>query len=164
MVSPAKSTIMRHSSHWYVGSRSPATVSSPDGASRRPHLGQATNPASAMKALSVKPIWAGLIEAGLKTIEVRSRNTHYRGPLLICTSKRPAEASVPGGVTLCIVDLVDSRPMTLADEAAAGVECLPGRWAWVLENVRSVERVRVKGQLSFFQVSAELIQPLRRTA
>ena len=37
-----------------------------------------------MKALSVRQPWAGLIAAGLKTIEVRPRPTHYRGDLLIC--------------------------------------------------------------------------------
>ncbi len=113
-----------------------------------------------MKALSVKPIWAGLIEAGLKTIEVRSRNTRYRGPLLICTSKRPIEASVPGGVTLCIVDLVDSRPMTRADEAEAGCAYVPGLWAWELRRPRAVPRVAVTGRLSFYDVP----DPRRRVA
>jgi hypothetical protein len=53
------------------------------------------------------------IEAGLKTIEVRSPNTRYRGPLVICTSRR----------------LADSRSMTKADEAAAGVAWRPGALA-----------------------------------
>src|SRR5205085_11423773 len=104
-----------------------------------------------MKALTVKPIWAGLIEAGLKTIEVRSRNTRYRGPLVICTSRRATRAqddpTVPRGVTLCTVELVDSRPMTKEDEAAAGVAWRPGAWAWILQGARPVRRLSVSGRL-----------------
>jgi hypothetical protein len=114
-----------------------------------------------MKALSVKPIWAGLIAAGAKTIEVRSRNTRYRGPLVICTTKRPIEPSIPGGVTLCIVDLVDSRPMQPADEHEAGVSCVSGAWAWELRNPRPLERMPVTGRLGFFDVDLRGRSPSR---
>jgi hypothetical protein len=97
-----------------------------------------------------------LIEAGLKTIEVRSRNTCYRGPLVICTSRRATRAqddpTVPKGVTLCTVELVDSRPMTKEDEAAAGVEWRPGAWAWVFQHPRTVQRRCVVGRLGMFNV------------
>jgi len=110
-----------------------------------------------MKALTVKPLWAGLIEAGQKTIEVRSRNTRYRGPLVICTSRRAPAAqddpTVPKGVTLCIVDLVDSRPMTKADEAEAGVAYTPGKWAWVVRRPRRITRRPVRGQLGVFNLT-----------
>jgi hypothetical protein len=43
-----------------------------------------------MKALSVKQPWAELIASGIKTIETRIWHTHFRGPLLICSSKKPA--------------------------------------------------------------------------
>lgn len=39
-----------------------------------------------MKALSIRQPWAGLIALGIKTIELRSWSTSYRGPLLICAS------------------------------------------------------------------------------
>ena len=47
-----------------------------------------------LKALSVQQPWANLIADGNKTIEVRSKSTSYRGPLLIVSSKRP---DVPPG-------------------------------------------------------------------
>ena len=100
----------------------------------------------------MKPFWAGLIELGQKTVEVRSRHTRHRGPLLICTSKRPLESSVPAGVTLCIVDLIDSRPMRPEDEDASGVAFDASLFAWVLVNPRPVKRVPVRGRLGFFNV------------
>lgn len=103
----------------------------------------------------MKPFWAGLIELGQKTVEVRSRHTRHRGPLLICTSKRPLESSVPAGVTLCIVDVVDSRPMRREDEAASGVAYDPSLFAWVIANPRPVQRVPVRGQLGFFDVELD---------
>lgn len=42
-----------------------------------------------MKALSVKNPFATLTANGIKKIEVRSYNTYYRGPLLICASAKP---------------------------------------------------------------------------
>ena len=39
-----------------------------------------------MKALSIRQPWAGLIAAGSKTIETRSRRTYYRGEFLVCAS------------------------------------------------------------------------------
>lgn len=41
-----------------------------------------------MKALSILQPWASLVVIGLKHIETRPRNTKYRGPLLIHSSKR----------------------------------------------------------------------------
>lgn len=41
-------------------------------------------------ALSVRQPWADRIARGIKTIELRTWRTNYRGPLLICAaSKRP---------------------------------------------------------------------------
>jgi hypothetical protein len=41
-----------------------------------------------VKALSLWEPWASLMRAGLKRIETRCWYTGYRGPLLICASKR----------------------------------------------------------------------------
>jgi len=51
-----------------------------------------------MKALSVKQPWAGMIAAGLKTIETRTWATGYRGPILLVASKKPV---YPGQVGQC---------------------------------------------------------------
>ena len=89
---------------------------------------------------------------GSKTIEGRSRGTTYRGPLLIVSSKRPDVP--PAGCALAVVDLVDSRPMTLADERAAMSERSPGgaTTAWVLTLIDRIEPQPVKGQRGFFEV------------
>jgi activating signal cointegrator 1 len=40
-----------------------------------------------MKALCLHQPWASLMAVGAKTIETRSRRTHYRGELAICATK-----------------------------------------------------------------------------
>lgn len=44
-------------------------------------------PGDPVMALSVKQPWANLIATGRKTVEVRTRRTNYRGPLLIVASQ-----------------------------------------------------------------------------
>lgn len=107
-----------------------------------------------MKALSVRQPWASLIAAGKKTLEIRSRRTHHRGPLLICAASHRGKTpdSLPRGVALCIVEVLDCRPMIAADQAAAGIPFLPGHFAWVLGQVRRVEPFAVSGQLGLFTV------------
>lgn len=110
-----------------------------------------------LMALSVKQPHASRIVTGVKTIEWRSRAFHYRGPLVICASKSPRVKTksglyLPTGAAIGIVDVVDCRPMTKQDLAAAC--CLdyleyiygpPTGFAWILENPRQVEPVPVKG-------------------
>lgn len=43
-----------------------------------------------IKALSLWQPWASLIAIGAKKIETRGWSTKYRGPLVICSAKRPA--------------------------------------------------------------------------
>lgn len=101
-----------------------------------------------IKAISLWQPWAGLVAAGLKKFETRSRLTHHRGPLLICSAKKFTreqgrfEISVmrggallqpwmrKTGVALCIVDVVGCwkilRNETMADvENATNVRGLP---------------------------------------
>lgn len=116
-----------------------------------------------MKALSVKNPHAHRIATGEKTLEIRSRATHHRGSLLICASARPVSPAgdwrhLPAGVMLCVVDLIDCRPMTPADAKAACIDFIPGHFAWVLSNVRPAKQVPIKGQLSLFNVPDELIE------
>ena len=109
-----------------------------------------------MKALSVRQPWANLIADGSKTIEVRTRPTRYRGPLLIVSTKRPAVP--PAGCALAVVNLVDCRPMTEADEPAAMCKREPGQvaWAWVLTDVRRIEPQPVLGKLGLFEAPIDL--------
>lgn len=68
----------------------------------------------------------------------------------------PIQAS-PSGVMMCVAELVDCRPMTAADEKAACCKVYDGAYSLVLQNVRRVNPVPVKGQLGLFEVSDGLI-------
>ena len=118
-----------------------------------------------MKALSVKPPWSGLIACGVKTIETRTWRTEYRGDLLICSSKS-IDRNVPPslfvsdecfkrGVAICIVNVVTCVPMTDGHVKEACCQVYDGAWAWILEDIRIVKNVPVKGGLSIFNVPFE---------
>ena len=55
-----------------------------------------------LKALSVQQPFANLIADGSKTIEIRTRGTTHRGPLLIVSSKRPDVP--PAGCAIAVVE------------------------------------------------------------
>lgn len=119
-----------------------------------------------MKALSVKQPWAKALVDGAKTIEVRTWATRHRGPLVICASASPNnwfffyEAGnehwlIPSGCILGIVDLIDCRPMTKADEDAAFCDCYPGDFAWVVKPIARCLPDSIKGKLNLFDVPDE---------
>lgn len=132
---------------------------------------------NACKALSVKIPWAPLIASGHKTIELRTWNTKYRGPLLICSTARPRKSrdgilvpaldvetafAAPAGVTLCIVTLADVRPATALDAQAACVEPDIDRdFAWILEDRQYVPHVPFSGRLGLIDVDLEAIFGIR---
>lgn len=118
------------------------------------------------KALSVRAPWAHLISTGRKRLELRSQRTHYRGPLLICASRKAsnygcnvsceeydAAINAPRGVALCVVQVIDCRPATAEDARDACCEPEPGDWAWVLSDPVPVEQVPVSGKLGFFKIT-----------
>ena len=104
-----------------------------------------------MKALSVDQPWASLIAWGEKTIEIRKWTMQYRGPLLIVSTKLPHE-TFPTGQALCVVELVDCRPMTKADEPAACCMIYPGAMAWVLDRVFRIDPFDVTGRQRIYEV------------
>jgi hypothetical protein len=101
-----------------------------------------------MKALSVKQPWANLIVSGEKTIETRTWATPYRGQILIVSSKKPRIE--PAGFALATAELVDCRPMTMADQKAACCPIYPRAYSWVLQNIRPITQFPVRGQLRLF--------------
>ena len=126
-----------------------------------------------MKALSVRQPWGSLILSGRKSIETRTWFTEYRGPVLICASnvrqmsdegrdamKRHELDDIPRGVALCLVDLVDCRPMIADDEAAACCSLYDRAFSWCLANVRPVRQVPLKGQLLLFDVPDACVEVL----
>ncbi len=106
-----------------------------------------------MKALSVRQPWASMIAGGVKTIEVRSWPTTYRGELLIVASRKPKMLGLPVGQAIAIVQLVDCRQMRRADERAAIFERYAGAYAWVLECARRISPFAVRGRLKLYDVS-----------
>lgn len=130
-----------------------------------------------MKAITVRHPWAHAIIHMGKPIENRSWSTNYRGPLLIhaastmtaaeygnfaeffCADIKEGSMPAPGqlretlGHVVGIVDLIDV------------VEDHPSPWFFgpyglVLANPRPVARVKLKGQLSIFNVSDRVVEQL----
>jgi hypothetical protein len=124
-----------------------------------------------MKAISVQQPFAYEILSGQKTIEVRSWDTLHRGDLLICSSGKPfysreemEEIEEEYGCTflygraLCVVRVVDVRLMQKGDEEEALMdEVDPEAYSWVLEDVRLVVPIPVKGKQGLFNVDDSLI-------
>ncbi|MFB6349465.1 ASCH domain-containing protein [Moraxella sp. ZJ142] len=124
-----------------------------------------------MKALSVRQPYATDICLDMKTIELRTWRTDYRGKLLICSSKTGIKTWLeyqdkyyfaPMGATICVVDLIDCRPATKDD--ADDANCPPdditdGMWAWVLDNVIDVKPKPIRGKLNLFEVDDSLVEP-----
>ncbi|MDD2412318.1 MAG: ASCH domain-containing protein [Bacteroidales bacterium] len=131
-----------------------------------------------MKSLSVKNPYATLIMKGLKTIEVRSRKTDYRGKLLICVSKNlvyvhqvywpndefPKFENVHdfyenAGMAIATVEIVDVTPFLPKHESAAFVKYNPHvqLHAWHLANVTEIVPFEVTGMLGFFETNDNLI-------
>ena len=114
-----------------------------------------------MKAISLKQPWASFVAMGQKTIETRTWRTNYRGDLLIVSSKQ-IDRNYPNhnflslglrfGQALAVVKLVDCRPMMKEDEEKAMCPCSPGRYAWILKNIRKIQPFPIKGQLGIYEV------------
>ena len=102
------------------------------------------DPEKFVRALSVKQPYANQIRKGLKPAEYRKQPTNYRGELLIVSSKRPdlGAKNLPAGVAVCLVDVVDCRKQMGHDR----------RYAWILENPREVEPVKIKGNSATYYV------------
>ena len=105
-----------------------------------------------IKALSVHQPWASMIALGPKTIESRTWYTYYRGELLICSTKKINDnyRRLPYGQALCIVNLIECRPMKKSDEPLACCPCLKNLWSWVLRDVRKIEPFPVIGRQGLF--------------
>ena len=56
-------------------------------------------------------------------------------------------------MAVCIVDVVDCRPMSINDEDEACFSWNENLWAWPLENLRAIKPFPVKGQLNIFNVN-----------
>jgi hypothetical protein len=125
-----------------------------------------------MRTLTVRQPWASLIASGAKTIEIRSRRTNYRGPIVILAGKGSdpqcdPDTVYPHGVTLCVVELIDCVPLAPEHQESS---CVPtdrfsaavkdGNFAWVLSEPIPVKPVAVRGQLGLVRLPQEVAQQL----
>ncbi|MES2395853.1 MAG: ASCH domain-containing protein [Bacteroidota bacterium] len=107
------------------------------------------------KALTIKNPWAYLIASGIKTVENRSRRTHYRGKILIHSSKVNDKTSVHISDLLTeeqwnFLSIKDKMIMTVGEfnnssiigeaeivdciENSKSVWAVPGQWHWIIKN------------------------------
>ena len=111
-----------------------------------------------MKALSIHPEYAMNIIKGLKTIEVRSWTTKYRGEILICSTAKKGRGLIDGHA-LGVVTLSDVLPMKREYARSAMVspyEDWTGCYAWILINPRPIVPFPMKGKLSLWECSHEV--------
>lgn len=93
-----------------------------------------------------------------KTIEVRSRNTNYRGEVLICSSAKPELPGHLSGVTCGLVELYDTKPVSAFTEEDWKNTCIPegerptAGYGWLMRNARRVVEMPVKGRLGFYDI------------
>lgn len=97
---------------------------------------------------------------GVKSIEVRSRNTSYRGDVLICSAAAPVYPDMESGVTLGMVELYDVKPIkdfTPEDWDNTRIpkekrEKITKGYGWMMRNPRRVVEMPVKGQLGIYNL------------
>jgi hypothetical protein len=118
-----------------------------------------------MKALSVRQPYAMLIASGQKFLELRSRRTHYRGRLLICASAKKyngvelqcgKHTTKTVGHALCIVELIDCRPMTPEDVRFSYASAFnPDMFVWEFKEaaVEVIKPFPVSGKLGIFDIA-----------
>lgn len=151
----------------------------------QPHIDDATHsdvvvPDGAM-AISLWEPYGTLIKVGAKQYETRHWRTGYRGPLVICTAKKRDREILESykalrpdffrygvkmepcrfGVALCLVDLVDCIPAEfIGDDERRFGNFAPGRFAWLLENVRPFAKpIPVRGHQGLWRWEDPRIVP-----
>lgn len=93
-----------------------------------------------------------------KTIEVRTRNTNYRGDLLICSSAKPVLDYHESGVTCGFVELYDVKPVEEFTPEDWKQTCIPENerprkgFGWLMRNPRRVVEMPIKGQLGLYNL------------
>lgn len=120
-------------------------------------------------ALSVKQPYADLLTRAVfqdefgeyhaaKSIEVRTRNTNYRGDVLVCSSAKPFSILYPCGVTCGFVELYDVKPVEEFTPEDWDATCIPEilrpkkGFGWMVRNPRRVVEMPIKGQLGFYKL------------
>lgn len=93
-----------------------------------------------------------------KSIEVRTKNTNYRGDVLVCSSKNPQIPGRLSGVTCGFVELYDVKRVEDFTQQDWENTCIPENerpstgFGWMMRNPRRVVEMPVNGQLGFYAV------------
>lgn len=146
-----------------------------------------------MKAITVMQPWASLIALKAKRYETRSWKTNYRGPLAIHSSLNFSQSAqrlcraepfasallynedLPLGCVLAICELAAVFPTSEPDSLFAPVadwpvselafgDFSPGRFAWLLQNVRALENpIPARGARSLWDWDHEALGLLDQT-
>lgn len=126
-----------------------------------------------MKALSIRQPWAEFIVQGRKTIELRTWQTRYRGPLAIHASQTASEEScvaygvdpttlargaLVGTVTLADIIMLDKESWEALRTEHMSLRPFPGPvFGWRLENPQRLPQpVPLWGRMSLFDVPDEV--------
>lgn len=107
-----------------------------------------------MKALSIHPVYAMGIAAGIKTVEIRTWTTQYRGDIVICSTAKKIKDTIPSHA-LAVVTLKDIVPLKKRHLKAAMMDSsfdVYGQYAWILENHRLIKPIPIKGKLSLWNM------------
>lgn len=97
---------------------------------------------------------------GVKTIEVRSKTTNYRGDIMVCSSANPIIPGLGSGVTLGLVELYDIKPVedfTAEDWENTRIplekrKTITKGYGWLMRNPRRVIEFPIKGQLGIYNL------------
>lgn len=141
-----------------------------------------------MKVLSVRQPWAALIAQGVKCMDIRSRNCHYRGPVAIYATRGHVRIKdrkyfeevlgreislLPFGKILCVADISGTIRFDNPDKFAAYSECHylspfyfeEGMvcYGWILQNVRPLTAEigfkMPKGCVNWSKIRSSVIDP-----
>lgn len=111
------------------------------------------------KALTVKNPYAEYIVSGKKTIELRKRNTNYRGELIICSSQNPVLDGMQSGCIMGSVIVVSTKPTSQMTQEEWDLTMVPedqrkdyDGYGWFLESPRRMVEMPVKGQLGIWNL------------
>ena len=115
-----------------------------------------------VKALTVKNPYATYIVEGKKTIEVRSRNTTFRGKVHITSSIKPIIHGMKSGFLLGTCEIYGTKPVKEFTRQDFIATCIPEEfwkdlygYGWLLRNAEIVPIQSVKGQLGIFNLKID---------
>ncbi len=138
-----------------------------------------------MKAISLLQPWASLVVMGVKTIETRSWETKYRGPILIHASqgkagsifadKNPFKKYIPNFKKLpfgeivgqaSITEIIRTENLNMSDEIInrltmeekAFGDYSEGRYPWILnDHLQFKNPIHARGTLSIWEYPGDII-------